>query len=64
MHNGLYQFSFVTPYIFRILFGWEKRAIIDITESVLELKKLLLKQKTLKTEKRIKKFTFNSRKHL
>ena len=31
-----------------------KRAIIDITESVLELKKLLLKQKTLKTEKRIK----------
>jgi transposase len=31
-----------------------KKAILDITESVLELKKLLLKQKTLKTEKRLK----------
>jgi transposase len=31
-----------------------KKANLDITETVLELKKLLLKQKTLKTEKRIK----------
>lgn len=31
-----------------------KKATINISESVLELKKLLLKQKTLKTEKRVK----------